>query len=362
MSAAKVYLLAGTYKGAFFFTADRARKTWSIKGPFLKGVEVNDVMIDTRSKPTMFACAYSTWFGADIRISRDFGKTWREPQRGIRFAEGSEKKVERVWTVAGGPANEPSVLYAGVDPGTMFKSEDGGESWKELTGLTNHSTRQKWQPGAGGLMVHSICIDRANPRRVYVGISAAGMFVTENGGESWEPRNKNVLAEFLPEKYPEVGQCVHHLEMSPANPSVLYQQNHCGVYRTDDGGKNWVDISKGLPSRFGFPIIVHPRDPDTIYVIPEEGAEFRAVSGGSFGIYRSRNKGKAWKKLTKGLPSKHAYAHVYRQATAADQLDRAGLYVGTSNGQIFFSTNDGDTWKLLADNLPPIYSLRTAVL
>lgn len=357
----KIHLLVGTYKGAFLFISDRLRKNWSVKGPFLKGLEVNDIILDTRADATLFACANSAWFGAGVRISRDLGKTWSEPEGGIRFEEGSDRKVARVWTIKPGADEASSVLYAGVDPGALFKSEDGGAGWTEIQGLSNHPTRQKWQPGAGGMMVHSICVDTQNPRRMFVGISAAGVFSTDDSGSSWEARNKGVLADFLPDKYPEVGQCVHHLEMSPGNADLFYQQNHCGVYRTDDGGRTWVDISKGLPSRFGFPIIVHPHDADTVYVIPEEGAEFRAVSNASFGIYRSRNKGKSWKKLSKGLPAKHAYSHVYRQATTADSLERTGLYVGTSNGQIFYSLNDGDSWKLLAENLPPVYSLNVSV-
>lgn len=359
--AKKVHLLVGTYKGAFVFVSDRARKHWTIKGPFLKGSEVNDIILDARSTPAMYACANSSWFGPGFKISVDGGKTWADSQSGIRFEEGSDRKVERVWTVVPGTADEPDVLYAGADPGALFRSEDRGNTWTEMTALSRHPTRQKWSPGAGGLMVHSICGNPKNPKEMYVGISAAGVFHTSDGGKTWEARNKGVLADFNPEKFPEVGQCVHHLEMHPENPNVLYQQNHCGVYRTENGGKDWIDINKGLPSRFGFPIIVHPNDPDTIYVIPEEGAEFRSVSNASFGIYRSRNKGGSWKKLTKGLPAKNAYVHVYRQATAADTLDKAGLYVGTSNGQIYSSTNDGESWKPLAENLPPVYSLSVTV-
>ena len=206
-------------------------------------------------------------------------------------------------------------------------------------------------------MVHSFAFHPKDKNRMHVGISAAGVFYTENGGKTWEPRNKNVLAEFLPDKYPEVGQCVHHMEAHPNKPDVLYQQNHCGVYRSDNGGKDWTDISKGLPARFGFPLKIHPHEPDTVYVVPEVGAEFRCPPDGEFAVYRSRNKGKKWKKLTKGLPTRNAFLNVNRQAMAVDTFDPCGVYIGTSTGQIFYSRSEGKSWQLLADNLPPIFSV-----
>ncbi len=359
--ARRLYLLVGTKKGAFFLQSDLKRKTWSLRGPFLKGAEVNDIILDTRSDPTFYACVNSYWWGSNVHASKDSGKTWVPATDGIRYPESSGKKVARAWCVVPGRKGEAGLLYAGVDPGSLFVSTDAGKSWEEVNGLNNHPTREKWTPGAGGMMVHSICLDPADPMKMFAGISAAGVFATEDGGKTWQPRNKGVLAEFLPDKYPAVGQCVHHLELHPAKPDVLYQQNHCGVYRSDNAGKDWTDISKGLPSRFGFPIQIHPEDPDTIYVIPEQGAEFRCVANNELTVYRSRNRGRSWQKLTRGLPRKNAFLHVHRQAMKVDACEPAGIYVGTSSGQIFYSRDEGRTWQMLIDNLPMIYSLGTAV-
>lgn len=210
-------------------------------------------------------------------------------------------------------------------------------------------------------MVHSIVLHPTDVKKAFVGISAAGVFATQDGGQTWEARNKNVLVDFKPEKFPEAGQCVHHLESHPSTPEVLYQQNHCGVYRSDNEGRDWVDISKGLPSRFGFPFQIHPHDPKTIFVVPEQGPEFRASATGAFAVHRSSNRGATWKKLTKGLPQKPSYLHVHRQAMAHDSLDPFGLYVATTNGQIFWSSDNGTSWKLLIENLPAMYSLNAAI-
>lgn len=357
-----IYLLVGTHKGAFLFTSDVDRKRWELKGPFLKGGDVNHVVLDARSEPTIFACVNSYWWGSGVKMSKDFGVTWIDSETGIRFEENSGMKVERVWAVTPGLKSEPDTLYAGVDPGTMFKSEDGGRSWQEVSALTNHATRTNWMPGAGGLMVHSICPHPTDTKKMYIGISAAGVFSTENGGTTWEPRNNGVLAEFLPDKYPTVGQCVHHLELHPSNAELLYQQNHCGVYRSENGGKDWIDISEGLPSRFGFPIQIHSHDPNTIYVIPEEGAEFRAPVNGEFGVFRSRNRGATWEKLITGLPSHDAYMHVHRQAMAVDSCESCGIYFGTTTGELFFSRDSGDSWEVLARHLAPIFSVSCAVI
>ena len=211
-------------------------------------------------------------------------------------------------------------------------------------------------------MVHSVCVHPTDPDRIHVGISAAGVFSSEDGGKSWGPRNRGVLADFLPEQYPEVGQCVHHLAVHPDKPELLYQQNHCGVYRSENEGRDWIDLSDGLPSRFGFPLQIHPHNPDTIFVVPEEGPEFRCPVEGKFAVFRSRNQGDDWERLERGLPNQHSYLHVFRQAMAADSADPFGLYVGTSTGQVFFSSDEGDSWTILIDHLPPVYSLSTALI
>ena len=357
----KIRLLVGTRKGAFMLSSDLTRKTWKLQGPFLKGAEVNDMMLDTRGQPTLYAAATSYWFGTTVQRSTDWGKTWTQSEGGVRFPDGSDKKVERVWCVAASP-HDTKTLYAGVDPGALFRSDDGGVNWTEIASLNNHPTRSKWNPGAAGLTVHSISYHPTDPKRMFVGISAAGVFATADGGASWEPRNAGVLADFMADKYPEVGQCVHHLELHPARPDVLYQQNHCGVYRSDNAGKTWKDISKGLPSRFGFSIQIHPHDPKTIYVIPEEGAEFRATPKGRFAVYVSRNRGGTWKALTKGLPQQNAFIHVHRQAMSVDALKPHGIYVGASQGIVYASRNEGRSWELIAEHLPQITSVHTALV
>ncbi|MEM7396409.1 MAG: exo-alpha-sialidase, partial [Verrucomicrobiota bacterium] len=267
--------MVGTHKGGFLFFSDEDRKSWEILGPFHRGLDVNHMSMDTRADPTIWACVNSSWFGSGLRFSRDFGKTWEKPEQELAFAEDGEHKLEKLWFVEPGRVDEPDTLYAGVAPAALFKSEDGGQTWSDVPGLTNHPTREKWQPGMGGMMVHSLWLHPNDLDRLWVAISAAGVFYTEDGGATWEPRNRNVRADFLPDKKPDVGQCVHHMAGHPAKPDVLYQQNHCGMYRSDDAGLNWIDVGEDLPSDFGFPIQVHPHQPDTIYVIPEQGGDFR---------------------------------------------------------------------------------------
>jgi hypothetical protein len=331
----KVRLLVGTKKGAFVLTASQERKKWDLTGPVLKGAEVNDIVCDVRDEPTLYACVNSYWWGSNVHSSKDWGKTWNKPEVGVQFEKESGKMIARTWSVKPGLASQPNVLFVGVDPGALFKSKDNGQTWKELKSLSEHPTKKLWMPGAGGLMVHSIVSHPTDTARMAVGISAADFFATNDSGKSWEAHNKNVLVNFKPESYPEAGQCVHHLESHPSKPNVFYQQNHCGVYRSDDEGKDWVDISEGLPSRFGFPIQIHPYDPDTVFVIPEQGPEFRASARGALAVYQSSNRGATWKKASKGLPEKPSFLHVHRQAMTHDELDAFGLYVGTTSGQIY---------------------------
>ena len=262
---------------------------------------------------------------------------------------------------AGAPGGKAAVVSAGLsvaERAGLFFTEDYGQTWRPVEGLISHEHSKGWQPGAGGLMVHTILVDPQDHNRIYVAISAAGVYRTDDGGKTWTAKNKNVRADFLPEKYPVFGQCVHKLAMHPARPEVLYQQNHCGVYRSDDRGDNWVEIAEGLPSEFGFPFAVHAHDPDTIYVVPLVGDGNRVVPEGKMTVWRSRNRGEQWEPMTDGLPD-GAYLTVLREAMAVDDVDSCGVYVGTETGQLFFSRNEGESWELLANFLPPIYSVST---
>ena len=356
----QILLLIGTRKGAFIATSDGRRRDWTLSGPILKGCEVNHLTYVPSSRTIMLA-GKSGWWGPAVQVSSDLGQTWREPASGIRFDEGRGHSVERIWTIESDP-REPGRVYAGVDPGALFVSRDAGEHWSEVPSLTEHPTRAKWFPGAGGLMVHSIACDTTRRSRLTVALSAAGVFRSEDDGGSWVPKNTGVRADFLPDKFPEVGQCVHHLEAHPADANVLYQQNHCGVYRSDDAGDTWVDISAGLPSRFGFPLAVLPQDGDTIFVIPEESDQARMTPDGSFRIYRSRDRGSSWQPLTTGLPQTDAYINVMRMAMTVDALDPPGVYVGTQGGQILASRDGGDRWAVIFNWLPPVYSVETATI
>ena len=352
--AAQIAVWAGTRKGAFVFRS-RNRKTWSVEGPFFRGWEVNHVARDPREPNRYYAAVNSAWFGAHIHASEDGGKSWKLSEAGLAVKSVPESSLNRVWRIEPGAADEPGVVYAGGDPGVLFRSGDWGRTWEEVESLTAHATRPKWHPGAGGLCLHSIqCLGGG---RMIVAISAAGAFRTVDGGATWEPFNQNVRADFQPEKYPEVGQCVHKLLAHPRNPDALYQQNHCGVYRARFGAKKWTDISRGLPSRFGFGLAVPASEPETLFTVPIEGAEYRCVPEGKFRVARSRDGGKTWKLLTRGLPQRDAHLLVLREGMAADALDPAGVYVGTTNGQVFYSADAGDTWNTMAEHLPGVISV-----
>jgi len=357
----KVLVLVGTRKGAFIFHSDLGRKSWKMEGPFFTGMNVHHFIADPRNAgKTMYAAANNDWFGSDIHRTHNGGKTWLRTKEGVRYEKDSGLDVKRLWHIRPGRASEPGVVYCGVDPAGLFRSEDHGETWSEVKGLNRHETRSRWQPGAGGMIVHTILLDPGAPTRMYVAISAAGVFRSDDGGLTWAPRNKGTRAEFLPDKRPELGQCVHKLALAPGVPGLLYQQNHCGVYRSDSAGDSWTEISKGLPSDFGFPIAVHPHDPKTIWVLPLRGAEFRVVPNGRLAVYRSTNSGKSWQMQTGGLPTKNAYETVLREAMSTDPCDPAGVYFGTENGQVWFTRDEGKKWQVLADHLPGVLSVEAA--
>jgi photosystem II stability/assembly factor-like uncharacterized protein len=277
-------------------------------------------------------------------------------------AQQAPEKVLKVWHIEPGRESEPGVLYAGIEPAALFKSSDRGETWQINESLYDHPHRSQWFPGAGGLGLHTILLDPHDPQRMFVAISTGGCYRSDDGGRSWQPRNKNVRADFLPNTLPEYGQCVHKMAMHPSRPELIYQQNHCGIYRSDNAGDEWIDIGEGkLPSRFGFPVAVHPHDPSQAYVVLEESDEYRLSIGGRLAVWRSQDYGASWQRLTEGLPER-AHLVVLRDALATDPLDEPGVYFGTSTGQVFHSRNGGDSWSLLADFLPPVLSVEAAVV
>ncbi len=368
-------VLVGTRKGAFILTANQSRRNWRLAGPYNPGTDIYHLVYDSRNGGRLLAASNSMWFGPQVEYSDNLGKTWEQASQQPRFADKPEyaehdgPTVNNVWHIEPGSDGEPGTLYAGVQPAALFKSKDGGLTWCEVAGLGRHPTRPEWMPGFGGLCLHSIALDRDSPERMWVGISAAGVFRTDDGGETWRPTNRGVRADFIPgDPLPEWGQCPHKLLTHPLAPGLLYQQNHCGVYRSDNHGDRWTDITEGLPSRFGFVLGLHPREPDTLFVLPEDevlgtdvGGGIRYASGARFRVFRSRTGGQDWEPLTNGLPQEHAYIHVLREGMATDTLNPAGIYVGTVNGQVFYSRDEGDSWEIMVDNLPPINSVEVAV-
>ena len=363
--ATKVVLTIGTRKGLFLYTSDKDRDNWEMHGPFLNGFDINHATVDRRTG-TLLATANNPWFGHQFASSPDLGATWSDKTTAPKVPEGGERAVERLWRIEPGRDSEPGLIYCGVDPGSLFVTHDGGVTWEENVALNTHPTRDGWFPGAGGLIVHSIVLDPADRERMWVAISAAGVFGSNDDGASWQPDNtnlKNIMAKYDPnaEKFPPYGQCVHHLTAS-ASKDRLYAQTHWGTYRSDDGAATWNDITEGLPSDFGMVMAAHPTDPDTAYVLPLQGAEFRCPPEGKLRVYRTSDAGKSWQPMTKGLPQEGAYMGTYREGMSTDSLDEAGVYVGTNTGHVYASADAGESWRIVTADLPPVSSVSAVVL
>ena len=350
-----VLTLVGTRKGLFLLRSDNARRDWEVEGPLLPGWSVFHAVLDRRDG-TIYAAANNVVYGGTVQRSTDLGKTWQRSEE-IRLPEESGLELGEVWHVEPGHESRPGTLWLGAAPGALFRTDDGAETWSPVQGLVGHPTRERWQPGAGGMCCHSIQLDPGDADRLYVAISAAGTFRTDDGGETWTPLNAGVAADFMPDPYPEVGQCVHKLLVHPARPERLWQQNHCGVYRSDDRGESWARLDgNGLPSSFGFPIALDPADPDVAYVIPEEGAENRVTSDGRLGVYKTTDAGGSWRLLEGGLPQR-AWLTILREAMS---FDDGGVYFGTQSGSLWATGDGGESWVEAARDLPPVLSVEAA--
>lgn len=352
-----IRLLVGTRKGLFVLSSDEDRRAWTLDGPHCEVWPIHHAI--ATQDGAILAGGGNPWFGPAVWRSEDRGRSWTHSSEGLAYREG-EQPAAAVWSLAAADNGEDRTLWAGVEPAGLFRSRDGGASWTPVAGLNDHATRAAWQPGAGGLILHHIVADPAEPRRLWVAISTAGVFFSADGGETWEPRNGGTRMDYAPEdqRYPEFGQCVHALTLAAGSADRLYQQNHCGMYRSDDGGQHWVSIEAGLPSTFGFPAVAHPRDAETLWLFPLNGDQAgRFAPDASAAVWRTRDAGATWTDLRAGLPQRGAYLTVLRQGMAADRLAPAGLYFGTTSGALFASRDEGESWHCIAEHLPTVTSV-----
>ena len=368
----QIRVLVGTRKGAFVLTSDAKRKNWTVEGPHFAGWEIYHLKGSPVDPNRIFVSQCSGWFGQMIQRSDDGGKTWAAvgnefPYEGVpgthqRF-DGTQHPwaFKRVWHLE--PSlTDPETVYAGIEDAALFRSTDGAKTWQEISGLRLHGSGPSWQPGAGGMCLHSIVQDTANPDRMYIAISAAGAFRTDDAGKSWLPINRGLRSEHIPDPNAEVGHCVHHIAMHPARPGVLFMQKHWDVMRSDDAGDNWHEISGNLPTDFGFVIDVHAHEPETLYVVPIKSDGEHFPPDGKLRVYRSRTGGNDWEPLTKGLPQSDCYVNVLRDAMAVDSLDSCGIYFGTTGGQVYVSSDAGDNWSPIVRDLPAVLSVEVQTL
>ena len=392
-----VRVLVGTKKGGFVLSSDGKRDKWGVSGPFFSGWEIYHMKGSPTDPNRIYASLSNSWFGQVIQRSDDGGKNWHQPgtpageptttPEGMPKGESnkfvydaSDKtgkpltthqwydgtqhpwEFKRVWHIE--PSlNDPDTVYAGVEDAALFRSTDGGKNWNELSGLRGHGTGPKWQPGAGGMGLHTIVLDKTNDKRMFIAISAAGAFRTDDGGKNWKAINRGLKSQYLPEPAPEVGFCVHRIAQHPARPNTLFMQLHQGggAFRSDDAGDTWQDVMGNLPTDFGFPIDIHAHEPNTVYVIPMD-PNMRVPPEGKLRVYRSKSGGNEWEPLTKGLPQENCYVNVLRDAMAVDSLDKCGIYFGTTGGQVYLSPDGGDSWKPIVRDLPYVLSVEVLTL
>jgi len=368
----RIRVLVGTRKGAFVLTSDGTRDRWQVAGPHFGGWEVFHMKGSPADPDRIYASQHTSWFGQIVQRSDDGGRTWE--QMGNRFAyegptrphlwyDGTPHPFEfaRVWHLEP-DRNDPDTVLAGVEDAALFRTTDGGRTWTELPGLRNHPSAPAWQPGAGGLCLHTIIVDPKDPARIWVAISSAGAFRSDDGGATWRPINRGLVSADLPDPRAEVGHCVHRIALHPARPHVLFMQKHWDIMRSDDGGESWREVSGNLPSDFGFPIDVHAHEPNTVYVVPIKSESEHYPPDGGLRVYRSRSGGEEWEPLTRGLPQRDCYVNVLRDAMAVDALDPCGIYFGTTGGQVYVSADAGDTWAPIVRDLPAVLSVEVQTL
>jgi hypothetical protein len=367
-----VRVLVGTRKGAFVLTADGTRTDWDVSGPHFGGWEMYHLKGSPADPNRIYASQSTGWFGQQIQRSDDGGASWQPVGHDFSYDgvpgthqwyDGTPHPWEfaRVWHLE--PSlTDPDVVFAGVEDAALFRTSDGGASWQEVPGLREHGSGPQWQPGAGGMCLHTILLDPQNAERMFIAISAAGAFRTDDGGASWTPINRGLQSEGIPDPDAEVGHCVHRLAMHPSRPDTLFMQKHWDVMRSDDAGDSWHEVSGNLPTDFGFPIDVHAHEPETIYVVPITSDSLHYPPDGKLRVYRSRTGGNEWEPLTDGLPQSHCYVNVLRDAMAVDTLDDCGIYVGTTGGQIYASPNGGDSWAPIVRDLPAVLSVEVQTL
>ena len=383
----QVRVLVGTRKGAFILTSDAKRQKWEVAGPHFGGWQIYHLKGSPADPNRIYASQTSDWFGQIIQRSSDGGKTWETPGGGItKTPEGMPKgesnkfvydgipgthqwydgkphpwEFKRVWHLE--PSlTDPDTVFAGVEDAALFRSSDGGHTWKELSGLRQHGTGPRWQPGAGGMCLHTILLDPKNPGRIFIAISAAGAFRSDDAGKTWKPINRGLRSEFMPDPTAEVGHCVHRIAMHPSQPDVLFMQKHWDVMRTDDAGDSWHEVSGNLPTDFGFVIDVHAHEPQTVYVVPIKSDSEHYPPEGKLRVYRSRTGGNDWEPLTNGLPQQDCYVNVLRDAMAVDSLDSCGIYFGTTGGQVYASPDAGDHWSPIVRDLPSVVSVEVQTI
>jgi len=367
-----VRLLVGTRKGAFVLTADGTRKDWNVSELHFAGWELYHLKGSPADPNRIYASQSSGWFGQQIQRSDDGGATWNPVDNKFTYdgTPGTHQwydgtphpwEFKRVWHLE--PSlTDPDTVYAGVEDAGLFQSKDGGKSWHELSGLRNNETGPHWQPGAGGLCLHTIILDPTNPERIVIAISAAGAFRSDDAGATWKPINRGLWSKYISNPTAEIGHCVHHIAMNPATPNTLFMQKHWDVMRSDDAGDNWTKISGNLPTDFGFAIDVHTHQPETVYVVPIKSDSEHFPLDGQLKVFRSRSGGNEWEPLTRGLPQKDCYVNILRDAMAVDTLDDCGIYFGTTGGQVYASSDGGDSWNAITRDLPPVLSIEAQTL